>query len=167
MERDDLRVRGQERRANVFINRVPRYPRRLLWPRAHRGRHGTDVRRGDYRTGELRSIRSDEESCIHLQSLYRLLRSYLSSISITQRSIPSKVSHLVVHAIRWLISVSRVYPVKPGDHSPETLRNTFLTSLQYLKRDRVRVLYLHAPDRSVPFQDTVREVNNLYKEGKL
>ena len=63
--------------------------------------------------------------------------------------------------------MSRVYPVKPGDHSPENLRNTFLTSLQYLKRDKVRVLYLHAPDRSVPFQDTVREVNNLYKEGKL
>lgn len=61
----------------------------------------------------------------------------------------------------------RVYPFKPGDHSPENLRNTFLTSLKYLKRDKVRVLYLHAPDRSVPFEDTVREINNLYREGKL
>lgn len=65
--------------------------------------------------------------------------------------------------IRWL----RVFPVNPGDHSPETLRSIFLTSLQALKRDKVRVLYLHAPDRSVPFEDTVREINALYKEGRL
>ena len=69
--------------------------------------------------------------------------------------------------MRRLIPESRVYPVKPGDHTPENLRNTFLTSLRSLKYDKVRVLYLHAPDRSVPFKDTVREVNNLYKEGKL
>ncbi|KAH0832879.1 Aldo keto reductase [Lanmaoa asiatica] len=62
---------------------------------------------------------------------------------------------------------TKVYPVKPGDHLPENLRNTFMTSLKCLKRDKVRVLYLHAPDRSVPFEDTVREVNNLYKEGKF
>ncbi|KAF8434122.1 NADP-dependent oxidoreductase domain-containing protein [Boletus edulis BED1] len=62
---------------------------------------------------------------------------------------------------------TKVYPVKPGDHSPVNLRNTFLTSLQHLKRDKVRVLYLHAPDRSVPFEDTLRELNNLYKEGKF
>ncbi|KAG6370832.1 NADP-dependent oxidoreductase domain-containing protein [Boletus reticuloceps] len=62
---------------------------------------------------------------------------------------------------------TKVYPVKPGDHSPVNLRNTFLTSLQHLKRDKIRILYLHAPDRSVPFEDTLREVNNLYKEGKI
>ncbi|KAH7881747.1 NADP-dependent oxidoreductase domain-containing protein [Phlebopus sp. FC_14] len=62
---------------------------------------------------------------------------------------------------------TKVYPVNPGDHLPENLRNTFLTSLTYLKRDKVRVLYLHAPDRSVPFEDTVREVNKLYQEGKF
>ncbi|OAX42717.1 Aldo/keto reductase [Rhizopogon vinicolor AM-OR11-026] len=59
---------------------------------------------------------------------------------------------------------TKVWPVNPGDHSPEKLRSIFLTSLQYLKHN-VRVLYLHAPDRSVPFEDTVREINNLYKEG--
>lgn len=30
---------------------------------------------------------------------------------------------------------------------------------------KVRVFYLHAPDRSVPFEETLREVNELYKEG--
>ncbi|KAJ8594686.1 Aldo/keto reductase [Rhizopogon salebrosus TDB-379] len=62
---------------------------------------------------------------------------------------------------------TKVYPVNPGDHSPKKLRSIFLTSLQHLKRDKVRVLYLHAPDRSVPFEDTAREINNLYKEGRF
>ncbi|KAH7913812.1 NADP-dependent oxidoreductase domain-containing protein [Hygrophoropsis aurantiaca] len=62
---------------------------------------------------------------------------------------------------------TKVYPVKPGDHKPEALRATFLKSLEYLKRDKVRVLYLHAPDRSVPFEDTAREINKLYEEGRF
>jgi aflatoxin B1 aldehyde reductase len=60
---------------------------------------------------------------------------------------------------------TKVYPVKPGDHAPEALRSTFLTSLKCLNRKKSRVLYLHAPDRSVPFEDTLREMNELYKEG--
>ncbi|KAF8845007.1 hypothetical protein BDN67DRAFT_877614, partial [Paxillus ammoniavirescens] len=35
-------------------------------------------------------------------------------------------------------------------------RSAFLKSLEYLNRDKVRVLHLHAPDRSVPFEDTAR-----------
>ena len=62
---------------------------------------------------------------------------------------------------------TKVYPTKPGEHKPENLRKTFKISLTALGRETVRVLYLHAPDRSVPFEDTVREVNNLHKEGKL
>ncbi|KAH7926385.1 Aldo/keto reductase [Leucogyrophana mollusca] len=62
---------------------------------------------------------------------------------------------------------TKVYPVNAGDHKPEALRSTFLKSLEYLKRDKVRVLYLHAPDRSVAFEDTAREVNKLYQEGRF
>ncbi|KIJ60356.1 hypothetical protein HYDPIDRAFT_117260 [Hydnomerulius pinastri MD-312] len=62
---------------------------------------------------------------------------------------------------------TKVYPVNPGDHSPQNLRKTFETSLEKLGRKKVRVLYLHAPDRSVPFEDTVREINSLYEEGKF
>ncbi len=61
----------------------------------------------------------------------------------------------------------RVYPASPGDHSPAKLRATFETSLKLLAPLKVRVLYLHAPDRSVPFEDTAREVNELYKQGLL
>ncbi|CCL99122.1 uncharacterized protein FIBRA_01136 [Fibroporia radiculosa] len=60
---------------------------------------------------------------------------------------------------------TKVYPVKPGDHAPAALRATFQTSLKLLAPLKVRVLYLHAPDRSVPFEETLREVNELYKEG--
>ncbi|PCH38217.1 Aldo/keto reductase [Wolfiporia cocos MD-104 SS10] len=60
---------------------------------------------------------------------------------------------------------TKVYPVKPGDHSPAALRATFQTSLRLLAPHKVRVLYLHAPDRSVPFEETLREVNELHKEG--
>ncbi|KAH9893900.1 Aldo/keto reductase [Epithele typhae] len=60
---------------------------------------------------------------------------------------------------------TKVYPVKPGDHAPSALRATFQTSLKELGVSKVRVLYLHAPDRSVPFEDTAREMNELYKQG--
>lgn len=67
----------------------------------------------------------------------------------------------------FLFSFHRVYPSKPGDHSPKALRATFLTSLKSLNRSKTRVLYLHAPDRSVPFEDTLSEVNQMHKEGLL
>lgn len=65
------------------------------------------------------------------------------------------------------MTLRRVYPVNPGDHAPDKLRSTFLTSLKYLNRDKVRVLYLHAPDRSVPFEETLQEINKLHSEGLL
>jgi len=56
-------------------------------------------------------------------------------------------------------------PRQPGGHKPEAVREALLTSLKTLKRDKVRVFYLHAPDRSVPYEKTVEEVNKLYNEG--
>ena len=61
----------------------------------------------------------------------------------------------------------RVYPTHPGAHSPAELRATFEKSLSLLAPYKARVFYLHAPDRSVPFEDTLREVNKLYEEGLL
>ncbi|KAJ6596843.1 Aldo/keto reductase [Mycena vulgaris] len=60
---------------------------------------------------------------------------------------------------------TKVYPDNPGDHSPTALRSIFFASLDALNRKRVRVLYLHAPDRSVPFEETLEEMNKLYNEG--
>ncbi|KAJ8487033.1 hypothetical protein ONZ51_g4431 [Trametes cubensis] len=58
---------------------------------------------------------------------------------------------------------TKVYPVNPGDHKPAALRATFQTSLQLLAPNKVRVLYLHAPDRSVPFEETVAEIVGICK----
>ncbi|KAG8762125.1 hypothetical protein FRC11_011035 [Ceratobasidium sp. 423] len=60
---------------------------------------------------------------------------------------------------------TKVYPVEPGWHSPERLRAKFTESLEQLNHKKVRVLYLHAPDRSVPFEETLGEVDKMYKEG--
>ncbi|TFK54931.1 Aldo/keto reductase [Heliocybe sulcata] len=60
---------------------------------------------------------------------------------------------------------TKVYPTQPGVHSPSVLRSTFLTSLKALNKSKVRVFYLHAPDRSVPFEETCREVNKMHQEG--
>jgi len=50
-------------------------------------------------------------------------------------------------------------------HRPEHLRAALKRSLESLKTDKIDMWYLHAPDRSTPYIDTLREVNNLYKEG--
>ncbi|KAH8596560.1 NADP-dependent oxidoreductase domain-containing protein [Bisporella sp. PMI_857] len=56
--------------------------------------------------------------------------------------------------------------VKPAySHKPETLRAALLESLAALKTDKVDLWYLHAPDHDTPYEDTLREVNNLYNEG--
>ncbi|MCO5579480.1 hypothetical protein L7F22_033335 [Adiantum nelumboides] len=62
---------------------------------------------------------------------------------------------------------TKVYPVQPGAHSAANLRKTFELSLEKLKVAKVRTLYLHAPDRSVDFAETLQEADKLHKEGKF
>ncbi|CAK7215240.1 hypothetical protein SBRCBS47491_002415 [Sporothrix bragantina] len=50
-------------------------------------------------------------------------------------------------------------------HRPEALKPALLESLKALGVDKVDMWYLHAPDRSVPYEDTLRAVNELYQEG--
>jgi aflatoxin B1 aldehyde reductase len=40
-------------------------------------------------------------------------------------------------------------------------------SLKAMKRSSVDIFYLHAPDRSTPFEETVESVNDLYKRGSF
>ncbi|TPX34062.1 hypothetical protein SmJEL517_g03235 [Synchytrium microbalum] len=60
---------------------------------------------------------------------------------------------------------TKVAPQKPGDHQPERLKAQFRASLKALKTNYVDILYLHAPDRPTPFEDTCRAMNELHKEG--
>lgn len=50
-------------------------------------------------------------------------------------------------------------------HTPEHLRENLNKSLKALNTDKIDMWYLHAPDRSTPFETTLRTVNELYKEG--
>lgn len=60
---------------------------------------------------------------------------------------------------------TKIFPVKPGDHAPERLKELVHESVKALKGIKIRVLYLHAPDRSVPYEDTVKALDELHKEG--
>lgn len=76
---------------------------------------------------------------------------------------------------RGLIMDTKLYPnsgsiaefVESYTHKPEDIRRGFTNSLQALKTEKVDIFYLHAPDRKNSFEDTLREVNNLYEEGRF
>ncbi len=50
-------------------------------------------------------------------------------------------------------------------HSPEHDRENMRLSLKALNVKKVGMRYLHGLDPTTPYIDTLREVNNLYKEG--
>lgn len=68
---------------------------------------------------------------------------------------------------RGLTLATKWYPDKPGAHKPAVLRATLDLSLKELGTDCVDIFYLHAPDRSVPFAETLEAVNDLHKQGKF
>jgi len=52
-------------------------------------------------------------------------------------------------------------------HSPEDLRKHLDASLKALNTDQLEMWYLHGPDRTTPYEVTMKTVNDLYKEGKF
>lgn len=68
---------------------------------------------------------------------------------------------------RGLTLATKWYPQNPGAHKPEVIKEKLNTSLKELGTDCVDIFYLHAADRSVPFEETLQAVNELHKEGKF
>jgi aflatoxin B1 aldehyde reductase len=68
---------------------------------------------------------------------------------------------------RGLTLATKCYPVSPGDHKPEKLKASLNKSLAELGAQSVDIFYLHAPDRSTPFAETLEALNELFKEGKF
>ena len=66
---------------------------------------------------------------------------------------------------RGIIMGTKLYPKPKYTHSPKDVRRGLMDSLEALKTDRVDMFYLHGPDRTVPFEETLRAVNELHKEG--
>ncbi|KAI9349802.1 Aldo/keto reductase [Zopfochytrium polystomum] len=60
---------------------------------------------------------------------------------------------------------TKAWPVSPGDHAPEKLKEQFRTSLKALKTKKVKIFYLHAPDYATPFEQTLAAVDELYRQG--
>lgn len=71
---------------------------------------------------------------------------------------------------RGIALATKLPPV--GVHIPpfldtrnKSLRDLVLESISALNTEKVDLLYLHGPDRSTPYEQTLREVNELYNEG--
>ncbi|KAK1753698.1 aflatoxin B1 aldehyde reductase member 2 [Echria macrotheca] len=68
---------------------------------------------------------------------------------------------------RGLSVGTKVFPMPPGTHAPESITREFEKSLAELGTDCVDIAYLHAPDRSVPFAATLEAMNALHQSGKF
>ncbi|TFY75656.1 hypothetical protein EWM64_g8357 [Hericium alpestre] len=68
-------------------------------------------------------------------------------------------------------TVACAHAVTPGpntiSHTPESLRLHLDRSLKALNTDKLEMWYLHGPDRTTPYEVTLKAVNDLYKEGKF
>ncbi|KAF8925471.1 hypothetical protein BGZ47_003250 [Haplosporangium gracile] len=60
---------------------------------------------------------------------------------------------------------TKVWPTMPGAFAPDNLKHTFKESLAALKATKVDVFYLHMVDDTTPFDETVKAVDELYREG--
>ncbi|EIM92034.1 aflatoxin B1-aldehyde reductase [Stereum hirsutum FP-91666 SS1] len=60
---------------------------------------------------------------------------------------------------------TKILPVQPGDHRPERLKEFVAESIKALNGKKIRTLYLHAPDRTTPFEETARGMDEIYKAG--
>ncbi|RAL11225.1 aldo/keto reductase family protein [Aspergillus homomorphus CBS 101889] len=86
-------------------------------------------------------------------------------------------SEEMLAALDWqtrdLIMATKLYPnisshvanVNSYTHKPEDVRRGLVDSLRALNTTKIDLFYLHGPDRSVPYEDTLREVNQLHEEG--
>ncbi|KAJ4286993.1 hypothetical protein N0V90_012874 [Kalmusia sp. IMI 367209] len=68
---------------------------------------------------------------------------------------------------RGLALATKVYPYEPGVHKPDRLKEHANKSFSELGADCVDIFYLHAPDHSVPFAETLEAVNELHRDGKF
>ncbi|KAF7543572.1 hypothetical protein G7046_g9974 [Stylonectria norvegica] len=59
------------------------------------------------------------------------------------------------------------YPANPGDNAADKVAASVEISLKELGADCVDILYLHRPDRAIPFAETLEAIDKLHKAGKF
>ncbi|KAF7345492.1 Aflatoxin B1 aldehyde reductase member 3 [Mycena venus] len=64
-----------------------------------------------------------------------------------------------------IIPFNSFLPDVSAAHTLEGLRKAIMTSLKALNTDKLEIWYLHAPDRSVPYEVTLKAIDELYREG--
>ena len=62
---------------------------------------------------------------------------------------------------------TKIISFGPGYHTEDKLKESFKKSLEELGTKKVHILYLHAPDRGTPFEETLKAINDIYKEGSF
>ncbi|KAI7820803.1 Aldo/keto reductase [Gamsiella multidivaricata] len=62
---------------------------------------------------------------------------------------------------------TKCFPLQLGGLRPERVKESLQESLDALKKDKVHVFYLHAPDYATPIEQTLEAVNELYEQGKF
>ncbi|KAJ6505810.1 aflatoxin B1-aldehyde reductase [Mycena vitilis] len=62
---------------------------------------------------------------------------------------------------------TKFYPLVAGDHSAAKIKAAYAKSITALKGVKIRVLYLHAPDRATPWAETLQAIDELHKEGEF
>ncbi|KAF9301484.1 hypothetical protein BGZ74_006642 [Mortierella antarctica] len=60
------------------------------------------------------------------------------------------------HALDGLKIATKVWPSAPCAHGQEKLAPTFRASLNALQVDKIDIFYLHAPDFTAPFEETLK-----------
>ncbi|KAF8942481.1 hypothetical protein BGZ47_006438 [Haplosporangium gracile] len=62
---------------------------------------------------------------------------------------------------------TKCFPLQLGGLQPAKVKHSLQESLDALKRNKVHVFYLHAPDYATPIQETLKAVDKLFREGKF
>ncbi|KAJ7826710.1 NADP-dependent oxidoreductase domain-containing protein [Mycena olivaceomarginata] len=93
----------------------------------------------------------------------------------TARSYSLGTSETILGKTNWqekgITIASKLYPPHPhmleltAPHTAEGLRKAVLASLKNLNTDKLDIYYLHGPDRSVPYEVTLKVIDELYREG--
>ncbi|KAJ5664192.1 hypothetical protein N7507_004923 [Penicillium longicatenatum] len=83
---------------------------------------------------------------------------YLGNLNLTGVNLDTKLFPSAANPAMALVGAAY-------HHSPEDLRLGLMRSLEALRVPKVHIWYLHSPDRTVPFEETLCEVNNLHQEG--
>lgn len=68
---------------------------------------------------------------------------------------------------RGLTLATKWYPHEAKAHSADKIEAMLNKSLAELGTDCVDIFYLHAPDRSLPFTEPLKKLNELHKQGKF